>query len=236
MMKKAMIIVPLSAFLVLGGSAGTAALACPDNHAAKDGKHATNHAAGTKHDDHGNHGKDCPHHAAGAKHDDHGNHGKDCPHHAAGAMSLPPSPPSSSTTSIKTDKAPSTEQPSGVQKKEGEKSFLPAKPAEFATIRPLKAQEILVNSPNTFFIDVREVNEYSAGHPKGATNRPLSAIESWAPTLDKQAKYILICRSGGRSAKAADRLVKLGFVNVSHVQGGFLEWEMKQLPVQKEGA
>jgi rhodanese-related sulfurtransferase len=94
-------------------------------------------------------------------------------------------------------------------------------------------------------IDVREPEEYAAGHIYGAINIPRGVLEfqveghpavaqKLAPELQiKDAEIFLYCRTGGRSALAAESLQKMGFKNVRSVAGGFLAWEAAGFSVQK---
>ncbi|MBP2622445.1 rhodanese-like domain-containing protein [Streptococcus oricebi] len=68
-------------------------------------------------------------------------------------------------------------------------------------------------------IDVREADEFAQGHVKGAESLPLSTLEANYGHLDKDQTYYLICKMGGRSAKACDFLSQKGY-QVINVQGG----------------
>jgi phage shock protein E len=67
-------------------------------------------------------------------------------------------------------------------------------------------------------IDVREPDEYTSGHYKGAVNIPLSTIASspQVAELDKNQPIVVYCRSGGRSQMAQQILVSKGFTNVTN--------------------
>ena len=112
----------------------------------------------------------------------------------------------------------------------------PQKPVEIKSVNKteISTQEAknLLNKKNYVFIDVREKSEFDEGHIKGVKLIPLSTINTEALKLDKNAKYITVCRSGRRSAKAAEEMKKLGF-NVVTMKGGMLEWQEKGLPVTK---
>ena len=74
---------------------------------------------------------------------------------------------------------------------------------------------------NIYIVDVREEDEYNSGHIREAINIPLSSIETIK--LDKDAKIILYCQSGRRSANALAELKKLGYTNV-YDMGGINTW------------
>ncbi|MFC4322980.1 rhodanese-like domain-containing protein [Litchfieldia salsa] len=73
-------------------------------------------------------------------------------------------------------------------------------------------------------IDVREVEEVAQGKIPGAINIPLGLLEFRMQELDKAKEYIMVCRSGGRSAQALKFLESHGF-NVINMTGGMLAWE-----------
>ena len=73
-------------------------------------------------------------------------------------------------------------------------------------------------------IDVREVDEVTEGKIPGAVNIPLGHVESRMDELDKSKEYIMVCRSGGRSGRAAEFLQSQGY-NVINMQGGMLAWK-----------
>jgi len=84
-------------------------------------------------------------------------------------------------------------------------------------------------------IDVREDNEWKAGHIKGARHIPVGKLENKLDEIrgENPDEVVLYCRSGSRSATAANILVKGGFENVSHLGGGILAWEGQNYPVAK---
>ena len=72
-------------------------------------------------------------------------------------------------------------------------------------------------------IDVREDDEYAAGHVSGAASLPLSEVEARMQDLPKDQTLYLICQGGGRSGKAADLLSEAGF-DARSVSGGTSAW------------
>lgn len=76
-------------------------------------------------------------------------------------------------------------------------------------------------SAQTVIIDVREPDEFAAGHIPGAKNVPLSEITSRLTEIPNDA-YV-VCHSGSRSAMATQYLASQG-IRVINVTGGMLAW------------
>lgn len=84
-------------------------------------------------------------------------------------------------------------------------------------------------------IDVREDNEWAAGHAKGAVHLSKGVIERdiEKKVPEKNAKLVLYCGGGNRSALAADALMKMGYSNVFSLAGGLGEYQKAGLPTDK---
>ena len=84
-------------------------------------------------------------------------------------------------------------------------------------------------------IDVREDDEYRAGHIPGAEHIGKGVIERdiVAKVPDKQAELILYCGGGFRSALAADVLQRMGYARPLSLAGGWREWNARKLPIEK---
>jgi rhodanese-related sulfurtransferase len=84
-------------------------------------------------------------------------------------------------------------------------------------------------------IDVREDDEYRAGHLPGAEHIGKGVIERdiVAKVPDKAAELILYCGGGFRSALAADAIGKMGYKNVTSLIGGWREWTTRGLPTER---
>ncbi len=78
-------------------------------------------------------------------------------------------------------------------------------------------------------LDVRQPEEYEAGHIPGATLIPLGELEARQGELDRNKKIIAYCRSGRRSMAAAIALCGLGFNGVQHLDGGILDWSYETI-------
>jgi adenylyltransferase/sulfurtransferase len=73
-------------------------------------------------------------------------------------------------------------------------------------------------------LDVREPWEVALTRIEGSTAMPLNEIPSRLTELDAATAIIVMCKSGGRSQRAADYLVANGFDQVSNLQGGITAW------------
>jgi rhodanese-related sulfurtransferase len=84
-------------------------------------------------------------------------------------------------------------------------------------------------------IDVREDNEWAAGHAAGALHLGKGIIERDIETKvpDKSATLVLYCGGGFRSALVADALQKMGYENPISLDGGWRAWNEAGLPVEK---
>lgn len=77
---------------------------------------------------------------------------------------------------------------------------------------------------NKILVDVRGADERAVCLIEGASHVPLNDILSGAAALDPDQEYVIHCKAGGRSQKAAEHLASLGFTKVSNVAGGILAW------------
>jgi rhodanese-related sulfurtransferase len=99
----------------------------------------------------------------------------------------------------------------------------------------------LVKQPNgALIVDVREPEEYSAGHVPGAINLPRGVLEfriwkvlGYPEKLDTNRKIVLYCLTGGRCAMAARSLKEIGFTNAISVSMHLREWQQKGYPLVK---
>lgn len=91
-------------------------------------------------------------------------------------------------------------------------------------ISPEEVQNLVETNQEAAIIDVREPAEVAAGKIPGAVNIPLGLLEFRMNELDKAQKYIMVCRSGGRSSQATNFLEHQGY-NVINMDGGMMAWE-----------
>jgi rhodanese-related sulfurtransferase len=72
-------------------------------------------------------------------------------------------------------------------------------------------------------LDVREAGELAEGRIAGSTHIPLGQLPARAGELDRNRPVITVCRSGGRSARAAQYLANQGY-DVANLDGGLTRW------------
>lgn len=94
--------------------------------------------------------------------------------------------------------------------------------SKIKSITPSELKQLLPNKP--VILDVREVDEYQAGHIPSAQNVPLSGLPDNISQVSAPQPLYLICRSGRRSLRAARILRKAGY-QVINVSGGMLSWQ-----------
>ncbi|MCL6573722.1 MAG: rhodanese-like domain-containing protein [Bacillus sp. (in: Bacteria)] len=87
-----------------------------------------------------------------------------------------------------------------------------------------EVEQKLLNGEKLYIIDVREVAEVENGKIPTAINIPLGLIEFKMPDLSKKQKYIIVCRSGARSAQATLFMESYRF-DVTNMEGGMMAWE-----------
>ncbi|MGM7669031.1 rhodanese-like domain-containing protein [Microbacterium sp. A93] len=83
---------------------------------------------------------------------------------------------------------------------------------------------------STPLIDVRERDEFAAGHVPGAVNIPMSELGNRLEELPSEA-FDVICQAGGRSARIVDALESRGY-DATNVEGGTGEWIAAGHPVE----
>jgi rhodanese-related sulfurtransferase len=82
-------------------------------------------------------------------------------------------------------------------------------------------------------LDVRQPNEWEAGHAPGATFVPLGDVPTHVDDLPRDRRIVAICRSGARSGRATEFLVAQGFDAVN-LAGGMKAWAQAGYPVETD--
>lgn len=92
------------------------------------------------------------------------------------------------------------------------------------TIDPKQVENKLQQNETLHIIDVREDEEVETGMIPGANHIKLSDIPDRYTELESNVEYIMVCRSGRRSEKAAEFLQDKG-IKVKNMEGGMLKWQ-----------
>lgn len=87
-----------------------------------------------------------------------------------------------------------------------------------------------VTSGSLLLLDVREYDEWMAGHAPAARHIPMSALPSRVDELPRDARIACVCRSGGRSGQVTEWLGRQGFDAVN-LTGGMRQWAANGHPV-----
>lgn len=93
-----------------------------------------------------------------------------------------------------------------------------------APYRDVSFEELGGLPANARIIDVREPDEFvgELGHLPEAELHPLGGLLGAAEAWSREAPLLLVCRSGGRSSRAAVALAQLGFSQLYNLRGGML--------------
>lgn len=103
-----------------------------------------------------------------------------------------------------------------------------------AMISPNDAQALIAGGAHYKLLDVRSPLEYNETHIKGSLNVPMDMVSAKLDDLGKAGDaYIVLCRTGNRSAMAADMLLQSGIKDVKVLDGGMMRWQKERLPVEK---
>ena len=82
------------------------------------------------------------------------------------------------------------------------------------------ARRIAAGTP---VVDVREIDEYEDGHVPGAPLVSLATVPDHLDAFPREGEVLIICKSGGRSARAAEYLIGQG-IQAVNVAGGTMAW------------
>ncbi|MFJ4847660.1 MULTISPECIES: rhodanese-like domain-containing protein [unclassified Streptomyces] len=85
-----------------------------------------------------------------------------------------------------------------------------------------------------YLLDVREHDEWNAGHAEHAVHIPMGEVVARLAELPEDGRVHVVCRVGGRSAQVTQYLVAQG-IDAVNVDGGMLGWEAAGRPLVADG-
>jgi len=119
----------------------------------------------------------------------------------------------------------------------GAPAAVPAAPAAQAQRLPpdidVATAASLRGGSDVVMLDVRTPEEYAQGHIPGVVSIPLNQVPSRLAEIPKDKTVVVTCRTGNRSAQAAQLLRQRGYNNVHNMLGGIAAWEKAGYPVEK---
>jgi rhodanese-related sulfurtransferase len=107
----------------------------------------------------------------------------------------------------------------------------PTVPASTLPMEVDAARAAEMRDGGAFILDVRELDEWVAGHIPDATLISLGSLASRTGELPADRDIVVVCRSGNRSAQGRDILLNAGFKAVTSMTGGMNEWAAAGLPI-----
>lgn len=103
---------------------------------------------------------------------------------------------------------------------------LAALPPEITVVQAAQKRD-----QGAFFVDVRELSEWTQFHIPGTTLIPLGELPSRLKDVPKDREVVVVCRSGNRSLQGRDILLKAGYTSVTSMAGGVTQWQAQKLPI-----
>lgn len=109
------------------------------------------------------------------------------------------------------------------------------KQVEGVKVVDVAAYEKQLKQSDVQLIDVRTPEEFNQGHLENAKNINIMGddFDAQVASLDKTKPVMVYCKSGGRSAKASERLKELGFTTITDLEGGITNWNSENKPTVK---
>jgi rhodanese-related sulfurtransferase len=107
--------------------------------------------------------------------------------------------------------------------------------AEIKKVPEAEVKAAIDKKEKVVILDVRDPNEYTAGHLPGAINVSRGTLEFniWSKVSDQNAKMYVYCKTAGRSALATKTLNDLGYKNAVLMDAHFEDWIKAGYPVER---
>ena len=106
------------------------------------------------------------------------------------------------------------------------------------SIKTVSAEDVkaaIDKKEKAVLLDVRDPNEFAAGHLPGAINVSRGTLEFaiWGKVPDQNAKIYVYCKTAGRSTLATKTLNDLGYKNAVLMDAQFEDWIKKDYPIER---
>lgn len=88
---------------------------------------------------------------------------------------------------------------------------------------------------DALLLDVREDDEWAAGHIEGATHIPMSGLLARVAEVPKDRDVVVVCRVGSRSQQVTAYLLQNGWSTVRNLDGGVVSWVHAGRPLVADG-
>jgi rhodanese-related sulfurtransferase len=108
-------------------------------------------------------------------------------------------------------------------------------PAQVPTVTVADIPAQLPEDATLFLLDVREPDEWAAGHIDGATHIPMGELTGRLAEVPREARVVAVCRSGNRSGRVTGYLAQGGW-DVYNLQGGMIAWAAGGRPMVADTA
>ena len=108
------------------------------------------------------------------------------------------------------------------------------KSVDVTYVSAAEARALLTSHQDLIILDVRTKGEYKRGHIEGAVrnNYFSTKFKKRLRAIDKTKPYLVHCKSGHRSERVVKIMIKEGFTDITHLDGGYDAW--KKLPPKKD--
>lgn len=87
-------------------------------------------------------------------------------------------------------------------------------------------------SAAAFLLDVRELDEWEAGHIPGSLHLPMYEVPGRLDEIPEGVEVVVVCRVGARSAQVAGYLLAQGYDRAVNLAGGILSWQAAGQPLE----
>jgi rhodanese-related sulfurtransferase len=98
---------------------------------------------------------------------------------------------------------------------------------------PLPSVRAAAVADDAYLLDVREPDEWAAGHAPGAAHLPMMQVPVRMAEIPQEGDVVVVCRTGRRSAQVTAYLIDNGWSNVRNLEDGMVGWAAAGRPVAR---